>query len=77
MDVVSAKVLGSITLVFGVVFVSTSIVRLTRPDPDLALVLVSSALGVLWLGAGIWCGVSGSASRRATGSGSASETRSS
>ncbi|WJY00401.1 hypothetical protein [Curtobacterium sp. 458] len=54
MDVVSAKVLGSIALVFGVVFVSTSIVRLTRPDVDLLLMLLNAALGVLWLGAGIW-----------------------
>ncbi len=54
MDVVSAKVLGSVALVFGVVFISTSIVRLTRPDVDLLLVLLNTALGVLWLGAGIW-----------------------
>lgn len=54
MDVASAKVLGSIALVFGVVFVSTSIVRLTRSDVDLLLVLLNTALGVLWLGAGIW-----------------------
>lgn len=54
MDVVSAKVLGPVALVFGVVFISTSIVRLTRPDVDLLLVLLNTALGVLWLGAGIW-----------------------
>jgi len=54
MDVVSAKVLGSIALVFGVVFVSTSIVRLTRSDVDLLLVLLNTALGILWLGAGFW-----------------------
>jgi uncharacterized membrane protein len=54
MDVVSAKVLGSVALVFGVVFISTSIVRFTRPDVDLLLVLLNTALGVLWLGAGIW-----------------------
>lgn len=54
MDVASAKVLGSISLAFGVVFVSTSIVRLTRSDDDLVLVLLNSALGILWLGAAIW-----------------------
>ncbi|MBF4606664.1 hypothetical protein [Curtobacterium sp. VKM Ac-1393] len=54
MDVGSAKVLGSIALVFGVVFVSTSIVRLMRSDVDLLLVLLNTALGLLWLGAGFW-----------------------
>jgi uncharacterized membrane protein len=54
MDAVSAKVLGSIALVFGVVFVSTSVVRLTRADVDLLLVLLNTALGILWLGAGAW-----------------------
>ncbi|MEK6310480.1 MAG: hypothetical protein V4755_07205 [Curtobacterium sp.] len=54
MDVVSAKVLGSIALVFGIIFVSTSIVRLTRSDVDLLLVVLNTALGILWLGAGIW-----------------------
>ncbi|MBF4615327.1 hypothetical protein [Curtobacterium sp. VKM Ac-1376] len=54
MDVVSAKVLGSVALVFGVVFVSTSILRLTRADVDLLLVLLNMALGVLWIGAGVW-----------------------
>ncbi|PZF63494.1 hypothetical protein DEJ33_14050 [Curtobacterium sp. MCPF17_047] len=53
MDTVSAKVLGSIALVFGVVFVSTSVVRLTRPDVDLLLVLLNMALGILWVGAGV------------------------
>jgi uncharacterized membrane protein len=53
MDVVSAKVLGSIALVFGAIFVATSVVRLTRPDDDLLLVLLNTALGLLWLGAGI------------------------
>jgi hypothetical protein len=46
MDAVSAKVLGSIALVFGVVFVSTSFVRLTRPDVILLLVLLNMALGI-------------------------------
>lgn len=54
MDGVSAKVLGSVALVFGIVFVSTSIMRFTRSDGDLLLVLLNTALGVLWLGAGIW-----------------------
>jgi len=54
MDVVSAKVLGSVALVFGVVFVSTSILRLTRADVDLLLVLLNMALGILWIGAGVW-----------------------
>jgi uncharacterized membrane protein len=54
MDVVSAKVLGSIALVFGVTFVTTSVVRLTRPDVDLLLVLLNLALGILWIGAGVW-----------------------
>lgn len=47
MAVVSAKVLGSIALVFGVTFVTTSVVRLTRPDIDLLLVLLNLALGIL------------------------------
>lgn len=59
MDVVSAKVPVSIALVFGIVFVSTSIVRLTRPDVDLLLVVLNTALGVLWLCAGIWLWRSG------------------
>ena len=54
MDVVSAKVLGTLALVFGVVFVSASILRLTRADVDLLLVLLNMALGILWIGAGVW-----------------------
>lgn len=54
MDALSAKVLGSIALVFGVVFVSTSVVPLTRPDLDLLLVLLNMALAILWVGAGVW-----------------------
>jgi uncharacterized membrane protein len=57
MDTGSAKVLGSIALVFGVVFVSTSVVRLTRPEVDLLLVLLNMALGILWVGAGAGAGV--------------------
>lgn len=54
MDVLSAKVLGSIALAFGLVFIATSIVRLTRPDLDVILVILNTALGLLWLGAGVW-----------------------
>ncbi|MBT1583236.1 hypothetical protein [Curtobacterium flaccumfaciens] len=54
MDLVSANVLGSVALVFGVVFVSTSILRLTRADVDLLLTLLNMALGILWIGAGVW-----------------------
>lgn len=50
MDVKSAKVLGSIALVF----VSTSIVRHTCSDVDLLLVLLNTTRGVLWLGAEVW-----------------------
>ncbi|WP_420367483.1 hypothetical protein [Curtobacterium sp. L1-20] len=46
MDVLSAKVLGSIALAFGLMFVATSIVRLTRPDLDVILVILNSALGI-------------------------------
>lgn len=54
MDAVSAKVLGSLALVCGVVFVATSIIRLTRPEVDVPLMLLNAALGILWLGAGVW-----------------------
>ena len=54
MDVLSAKVLGSIALAFGLVFVATSIVRLTRPDLDVLLVILNTVLGLFWLGAGGW-----------------------
>ncbi len=54
MDVLSAKVQGSIALAFGLVFVATSIVRLTRPDLDVILVILNTALGFLWLGVGVW-----------------------
>lgn len=49
----SAKVLGSIALVFGILLVATSVVRLTRPEGDVLLVLLTTALGVLWVGAGV------------------------
>jgi hypothetical protein len=54
MDVMTAKVLGTIALVFGVVFLATSVVRLIRPEPDLFLVVLNVALGVLWLVGGVW-----------------------
>ncbi|OII31592.1 hypothetical protein BIU98_07380 [Curtobacterium sp. MMLR14_010] len=54
MDVLSAKVLGSIALAFGLVFVATSIIRLTRPDLDVLLVILNTVLGLFWLGAGAW-----------------------
>lgn len=54
MDVLSAKVLGSIALAFGLVFVATSITRLTRPDVDVLLVIWNTVLGLFWLGAGAW-----------------------
>ncbi|KQO64308.1 hypothetical protein [Curtobacterium sp. Leaf261] len=54
MDVVTAKVLGSIALVFGIVFIATSVERLTRTDVDLLLVLLNTALGIMWLGVGVW-----------------------
>ncbi|MDB6427113.1 hypothetical protein [Curtobacterium sp. 20TX0008] len=63
MDSASAKVLGSIALVFGFIFVAASVVRLTRPEGDVLLVLLTIALGALWLGAGVWLWRSG-ASRR-------------
>ncbi|QWS33247.1 hypothetical protein [Curtobacterium aetherium] len=54
MDSVSAKVVGTIGLVFGTVFLATSVVRLVRPEPDLVLVVLNVALGILWLGTGTW-----------------------
>ncbi|MFJ3384774.1 MULTISPECIES: hypothetical protein [unclassified Curtobacterium] len=54
MDVLSARVVGSIALVFGLVFFTTSIVRFIRPDVDLVLAVVNIALGIFWLGAGVW-----------------------
>ena len=54
MDVLSAKVLGTVALVFGTVFLATSVVRLIRPEPDLFLVVLNLALGLLWLAGGVW-----------------------
>ncbi|MFJ4222291.1 hypothetical protein [Curtobacterium luteum] len=49
MDVVTAKVLGTGALFFGLIFVVTSIVRLTRPDLDVLLVVLNIAFGALLL----------------------------
>jgi hypothetical protein len=49
MDVVSAKVLGTGAFVFGLIFITTSAVRLSRADLDIVLVLLNSALGILLL----------------------------
>ncbi len=56
MDVVSAKVLGSGAVVLGLVFVVTSTARLFRPDLDVVLVVLNTALGILLLvaGARLW-----------------------
>ncbi|WP_248705027.1 hypothetical protein [Curtobacterium sp. MWU13-2055] len=53
-DVLSAKVLGTIAFAFGLVFITTSVVRFIRPDLDVVLAIVNTALGIFWLGAGIW-----------------------
>jgi uncharacterized membrane protein HdeD (DUF308 family) len=52
MDVVSAKVCGTIAIVLGVLFLVTSAVRLTRSDPDVVLIILNLALGILALIAG-------------------------
>jgi hypothetical protein len=52
MDVVSAKVCGTIAIVFGLVFLVTSAVPLTRSDSDVVLVILNSTLGILALVAG-------------------------
>jgi hypothetical protein len=54
MDVLSAKVLGSIALAFGLVFVATSVIRFTRTDLDVLLMILNTVLGLFWLGAGAW-----------------------
>ena len=53
MDVVSAKVLGTGAFVFGLIFITTSAVRLSRADLDIVLVLLNGALGILLLYAGV------------------------
>lgn len=52
-DTVSAKVLGTGAIVLGLVFVVTSVVRLWRPELDVFLVVLDTALGVLLLVAGV------------------------
>ena len=53
MDVVSAKVCGTIAIVLGMGFLGTSALRLTHPDLDVVLVALNSALGILALIAGV------------------------
>lgn len=53
MDVISAKVCGTIAIVFGLGFLVTSAVRLTQPDLEVVLVTLNSALGVVALIAGV------------------------
>ncbi|MBF4602705.1 hypothetical protein [Curtobacterium sp. VKM Ac-2884] len=52
MDTVSAKVLGTGAIVFGLVFIVTSIVRLSRPDLDVLLAVLNIVLGALLLSTG-------------------------
>jgi hypothetical protein len=54
MEPVTAKVLGAIALIFGLAFLVISVLRFLRPELDLFLIVVNAALGVLWLGAGVW-----------------------
>jgi chromate transport protein ChrA len=51
-DVVSAKVLGAAAIMSGLFFVATSIVRLSRPDLDVLLVVLNIVLGALVLATG-------------------------
>jgi len=51
-DVVSAKVLGTAAIVSGLFFIATSIVRLSRPDLDVVLVVLNVVLGALLLATG-------------------------
>ena len=53
MDVVSAKVLGTGAFVFGLIFIVTSAVRLSRADLDVVLLILNTALGILLLYAGV------------------------
>ncbi|MBF4607401.1 hypothetical protein [Curtobacterium sp. VKM Ac-1393] len=53
MDVVSAKVLGTLALLGGAVFVVTSIVRIVRADSDVALILLNALYGILLLVVGV------------------------
>jgi threonine/homoserine/homoserine lactone efflux protein len=47
MDAVSAKVLGTGAIVFGLIFIVTSIVRLSRPDLDVLLAVLNIIFGAL------------------------------
>ncbi len=53
MDVVSAKVLGTLALLGGAVFVVTSVVRIVRVDSDVALILLNALYGILLLIVGV------------------------
>lgn len=53
MDVVSAKVLGTLALLGGAVFVVTSVVRIVRADSDIALILLNALYGILLLIVGV------------------------
>lgn len=48
------RCVGTVALVFGLVFVTTSVIRFTRPNLDVVLAVLNAALGASWLGAGIW-----------------------
>jgi threonine/homoserine/homoserine lactone efflux protein len=56
MDTVSAKVLGTGAIVFGLIFIVTSIARFTRPDLDVLLVILNIVFGALLLytGSRLW-----------------------
>lgn len=49
MDTDSARVLGTGAIVFGLMFIVTSIVRSSRPDLDVLLALLNIVLGALLL----------------------------
>ncbi|OIH95538.1 hypothetical protein [Curtobacterium sp. MCBA15_001] len=53
MDVVSQRVLGTLALVGGVVFVSTSVLRVFRPEVDWLLVVLNTLYGILLVAAGV------------------------
>lgn len=53
MDVVSAKVIGTLALLGGAVFVVTSVLRLARADHDLVLIVLNLLYGVVLLVVGV------------------------
>jgi hypothetical protein len=53
MDRTSARVLGTLGLLGGVLFLVRSLMRLSRGDVDVVLVTLNPALGLLLLVAGI------------------------